>query len=180
MKRYALALLAVMALCVVAVRPATAQSIRWGVGAGLLMPMGDYGDLDKLGFTGGLGGTYNLPGGVGIRADVSYGTTGEKSGVSDHSTNIMGGMASVVYAFGAAGPKPYVMGGLGLYNVKVKAGGTELGSETKVSFGFGAGVAIPLGTGGNRLFAETRYTSVSTSGSSTTFLPIVVGVSFGK
>lgn len=179
MKRYALALLAVMALCVVAVRPASAQSIRWGVGAGLLMPMGDYGDFDKMGFTGGLGGTYNLPGGVGIRVDASYGTTGEKSGVTDHSTKIMGGMASVVYAFGAAGPKPYVMGGLGLYNVKIDVGGSSA-SETKVSFGFGAGVAIPLGTGGNRLFAETRYTSVSTSGSSTTFLPIVVGVSFGK
>jgi len=37
-----------------------------------------------------------------------------------------------------------------------------------------------LGTGGNRLFAETRYTSVSTSGSSVTFLPLVVGISFGK
>lgn len=179
MKRYALALLAVMALCVVAVRPATAQSIRWGVGAGLLMPMGDYGDLDKLGFTGGLGGTYNLPGGVGIRVDASYGTTKEKSGVTPHSTKIMGGMASVVYAFGAAGPKPYVMGGLGLYNVKIDVSGTSA-SETKVSFGFGAGIAVPMGTGGNRLFAETRYTSVSTSGSSTTFLPIVVGVSFGK
>ncbi len=49
-----------------------------------------------------------------------------------------------------------------------------------MAFGFGAGIALPLGTGGNRLFAETRYTSVSTSGSSLNFLPIVVGISFGK
>lgn len=178
MKRFGLVLLAVMALAIV-VSPASAQNIRWGVGAGLLMPMGDYGDFDKMGFTGGLGGTYTLPGGVGIRADVSYGTTGEKSGIADHSTKIMGGMASVVYAFGTAGPKPYVLGGLGLSNVKVSAGGTSV-SETKVAFGFGAGVSLPMGTGGSRLFAETRYTSVSTSGSSTTFLPIVVGISFGK
>lgn len=180
MKRFGLALLAVMALCVVAVRPATAQNIRWGVAAGLLMPMSDYSNDDKLGFTGGLGGTYNLPGGVGIRADVSYGTTSEKSGVTDHNTNILGGMLSAVYAFGTAGPKPYVTGGLGLANVKVKSGGTELFSETKVAFAFGAGVSLPMGTGGSRLFAETRYTSVSTSGTSTQFLPIVVGVSFGK
>jgi opacity protein-like surface antigen len=178
MKRFGLVLLAVMAL-VVAARPASAQSIRWGLGAGLLMPMGNYADADKMGYTAGLGGTYYLPGGVGIRADVSYGTSSEKSGVADHTTKIMGGMASVVYAFGAAGPKPYVMGGLGLSNVKFSAGGTDQ-SETKVSFGFGAGVAFPLGTGGNRLFAETRYTSVSTSGSSVTFLPLVVGISFGK
>jgi len=178
MKRFGLVLLAVMAL-VVAARPASAQSIRWGLGAGLLMPMGDYADFDKMGYTAGLGGTYYLPGGVGIRADVSYATSSEKSGVTDHTTKIMGGMASVVYAFGAAGPKPYIMGGLGLSNVKFSAGGTDA-SETKVSFGLGAGIAFPLGTGGNRLFAESRYTSVSTSGSSTTFLPLVVGISFGK
>jgi opacity protein-like surface antigen len=179
MKRFGLAILAVMALCAVAVRPATAQNIRWGVGAGLLMPMGDYADIDKLGFTGGVGGTYYLPGGVGIRVDATYGTTSEKSGVLAHSTKIAGGMASVVYAFGSTGPKPYVMGGLGLSNVKISAGGTSA-SETKVAFGFGAGVSLPMGTGGSRLFAETRYTSVSTSGSSVTFLPLVVGISFGK
>lgn len=181
MKRFGLSLLAVMALVVVAATPASAQGIRWGVGAGLLMPMGNYGDADKMGFTGGLGGTYNLPGGVGIRAELSYGTTSEKSGVTPaHKTKILGGMASVVYSFASAGPKPYVMGGLGLSNVKIDpATGTDV-SETKVAFGFGAGVALPLGTGGNRLFAETRYTSVSTSGSSINFLPIVVGISFGK
>jgi opacity protein-like surface antigen len=177
MKRFGLVLLAVMAL-VVAARPASAQSIRWGLGAGLLMPMGDYADADKMGYTAGLGGTYNLPSGVGIRADISYGTTSEKDGVGAHSTKILGGMASVVYAFGSAGPKPYLLGGIGLSNVKVEAGGVSDG-ETKVSFGFGAGVAFPLGTGGNRLFAETRYTSVSTTVKAT-FLPIIVGISFGK
>lgn len=179
MKRFGLALLAVIALVAVAARPASAQSIRWGVGAGLLMPMGDYADFDKMGFTGGLGGTYWLPAGVGIRADLSYGTTSEKSGLTAHTTKILGGMASVVYQFGSAGPKPYVMGGLGYSNIKVSAGGTDV-SESKVAFGFGAGVSLPMGTGGSRLFAETRYTSVSTTGSSTTFLPIVVGISFGK
>ena len=178
MKRFGLVLLAVMALAIVA-SPASAQSIRWGVGAGLLMPMGDYGDIDKMGFTGGVGGTYALPGGVGIRVDASYGTTSEKSGVTAHTTKLLGGMASVVYAFGSAGPKPYVMGGLGLTNAKIDVGGSSA-SETKVTFGFGAGVSLPMGTGGSRLFAETRYTSVSTSGASLTYLPIVVGISFGK
>lgn len=178
MKRFGLVLLAVMAL-VVAASPASAQSIRWGLGAGLLMPMGDYADADKMGYTAGLGGTYNLPSGVGIRADISYGTSSEKDGITAHSTKIMGGMASVVYAFGSAGPKPYLLGGIGLSNVKFDVSGTSA-SETKVSFGFGAGLAFPLGTGGNRLFVESRYTSVSTSGSPVTFLPIVVGLSFGK
>ena len=177
MKRFALVLIAVMAL-VVAARPASAQNIRWGLGAGVLMPMGDYADGDKMGYTAGLGGTYNLPSGLGIRADVSYGTTSEKDGQAAHDTKIMGGMASVVYAFGSAGPKPYLLGGLGLSNVKISASGASA-SETKVAFGVGAGVTFPLGTGGNRLFAETRYTSVSTTVKAT-FLPIIVGISFGK
>jgi len=176
MKRFGLVLLAVLAL-VVAARPASAQNIRWGLGAGLLMPMGDYGDIDKMGYTAAFGGTYNLPSGLGIRADLSYGTSSEKDGVTAHSTKLIGGMASLVYAFGAAGARPYVTGGLGMHNIKID----ELGvSETKVAFGFGAGVTLPLGTGGNRLFVESRYTSVSTSGSPVTFLPIVVGISFGK
>jgi len=177
MKRFALAI-AVMALVVVAASPASAQSIRWGVGAGLLMPMGDYGDADKMGFQGGVGGTYNLPSGLGIRVDLSYGTTSEKEGITAHTTKLLGGMASVVYGFGAAGPKPYVMGGLGLTNAKIDVGGIS-GSETKVTFGFGAGVSLPMGTGGTRLFAETRYTNISTD-PSLTYLPIVVGISFGK
>ncbi len=177
MKRLGLVILAV-ALCVVAARPAMAQNIRWGLAAGLLMPTSDYGNADKMGFTGGVGGTYNLPGGVGIRADLSYGTTSEKSGITPHTTKILGGMASVVYAFSHSGPKPYVTGGLGLSNVKISAGGTSA-SQSKVAFAFGAGLSLPMGTGGTRLFVETRYTSVSTS-VATKFLPIVVGLSFGK
>jgi opacity protein-like surface antigen len=87
-------------------------------------------------------------------------------------------MASLVYGFGAAGPKPYITGGLGLTNAKIDVGGSSA-SETKVTFGFGAGIQFPLGTGGNRLFVESRYTSVSTD-PSLTYLPIVVGISFGK
>ena len=177
MKRLGLVILAV-AVCVVAARPAMAQNIRWGLAAGLLMPTSDYGNADKLGFTGGVGGTYNLPGGVGIRADLSYGTTSEKSGVAAHTTKILGGMASLVYGFGHSGPKPYVMGGLGLSNVKVSAGSTSA-SQSKVAFGFGAGISLPMGTGSSHLFVETRYTSVGTT-VATKFLPIVVGISFGK
>jgi opacity protein-like surface antigen len=168
------------ALLCAGVSMAKGQTIRWGVGAGLLMPMGELGDFDKMGFTGGIGGTYRMPGGIGIRADVSYGTTSEKTGVVDHSTKIMGGVASVVYSLGgAAGARPYLMGGLGIYNIKVEGGGGSV-DQSKIAFAFGAGVSFPMGTGGSQLFAETRYTSVSTSGGSTTFLPIIVGISFGQ
>jgi hypothetical protein len=173
MKRFGLAVLTVAALCAV-VAPVSAQGIRWGVGAGLLMPMGDYADFDKMGLVGGVGGTYALPGGqLGIRGDLTYSTTSHDGGGG--STKIMGGMASLVYMLGgAAGARPYLLGGLGMYNVD---GGGD--AQTKLGFGFGGGVSFPMGTGGSRLFAETRYMSVSTD-PTVTFLPLVVGISFGS
>jgi len=183
MKRLGLALVAV-ALCFAAARPAMAQavgSLRWGVNAGVLLPMGTYGDGDKMGFVGGLGATYWLPAGsIGVRGDLSYAQTSHDGGISGN-TKIIGGMASLVYALNPASAPARVMitGGVGMYNVKVDVGGTS-GSETKIGFGGGAAVAFKMGTGSTRLVLGSRFTSVSTSGSSITFLPITVGLSFGK
>ena len=179
MKRFALLVLAVVGLTAIT-SPAMAQggSLRYGVSAGLLMPMGDYGDFDKLGFIGGAGATYWLAtGNVGIRGDLSYSQTSH-DGI-DGNTKILGGMASVVYALQpATAPARFLLtGGVGMYNVKESV--TDF-SETKIGFGFGAAVAFKLGTGSTRAVVGTRFTSVSTSGSSTTFLPITVGLTFGK
>jgi hypothetical protein len=182
MKRMLLAVLAVGILAVVPASTLSAQGVRWGVNAGVLVPMGDYKKIDKAGWVVGGGATYWLTGGtIGVRGDVSYGQTKEKTGVTPHSTKIVGAMASLVYGLGssAASMRPFVTGGLGLYNVKFDFT-TSSPSETKIAFGIGAGVMFKLGTSGMRAVVATRYTSVATSGSSTTFLPISVGLTFGK
>lgn len=183
MKRLGLVLLAV-ALGVVAARPAMAQGLRYGVSAGVLMPMGDYNTVDKMGFVGGVGATYWLAGQpIGIRGDVSYSQTSHDASTGlDGHTKIAGGMASIVYALNPANAPARIMlnAGVGYYNVKFDD--TSLGStsESKIGFGGGAAVAFKLGTGSTRLVVGTRFTSVSTTGGSTTFLPITVGLSFGK
>lgn len=174
MKRTLLALLAVGCLTLVAAPQVSAQGLRWGVNLGMLMPLGDYNTFDKPGWIVGGGATYWLTGGsLGVRGDVSYGTTKHDAG---GDTKIVGGMASLVYGLGSstASARPFVTGGLGMYNVD--GGG---GSETKISFGVGAGVTFKLGTGGMRGVIATRFTSVSTD-PSLTFLPITVGLTFGK
>jgi hypothetical protein len=180
MKRLGLVILAV-ALCVVAARPATAQGVRYGVSAGLLMPIGDYGDADKLGFVGGAGATYWLAGQpIGIRGDVSYSSTSHDGVGATGSTKILGGMASVVYALNPASAPARIMltGGVGFYNMDF---GSGIAKQTKIGFGGGAAVAFKLGTGSTRLVVATRYTSVSTDGTSRlNFLPITVGLTFGK
>ncbi|HEV8304110.1 MAG TPA: outer membrane beta-barrel protein [Gemmatimonadales bacterium] len=179
------ALLAAFAAGVLAVVPATpplsAQSIRFGVGAGLQMPIGDYAGQDKLGWVAGGGGTYWLRSGkLGIRGDLSYAQTAHDT--SGGSTKIFGAMASAVYALrtSAASARPYVMGGLGYYNVDIEVTPFPSASESKLGFAAGAGVSFRMGTGGKRWFAETRFTSVRTSGVSTTFFPIIVGISVGR
>ncbi len=182
MKRIHLAVLAAAGLCVATATPAAAQGLRWGVNGGLLMPMGDYGTADKSGWIAGAGATYWLPGGsLGVRVDGSYSQTSH-DGLDGHST-IAGGMASLVYGLmpASAPARPFLTGGLGYYSVKADDGaGNDFLSESKVGFGIGAGVALKMGTSNNRIVIATRYTSVSTTGSSMTFLPITVGITFGK
>ena len=182
MKRLGLALVAV-AMCVVAARPAMAQavgSLRYGVSAGVLLPMGNYGASgtgDKMGFVGGVGATYWLPvGSIGVRGDLSYSQTSHDG--ASGNTKIMGGMASLVYALNPASAPARIMitGGVGMFNVKESV---TSASQTKIGFGGGAAVAFKMGSGSTRLVLGSRFTSVSTT-NSITFLPITVGLSFGK
>jgi len=170
--------LIVAALAFMGTAAAAAQSgATFGVAGGLLMPMGDYGDVDKLGFTAGIGASFGLGSApVRIRVEGSYGQTSH-DGIGGNS-KIMGGMVSLVYPFQMEGSvKPYVLGGLGYYNVKVEVTGFGSADESKVGFGGGAG--LMFGMGSADLFVEGRFMSISTTGSSTTFAPIIVGIRFG-
>src|SRR6266566_8136478 len=161
MKRLGLVMLAI-ALCVVAARPAMAQgNLRYGVSAGLLLPMGDYNTSSKLGWVGGAGATYWLTGGtIGIRGDLSYSQTAFDSAATGFSgnTKIFGGTASVVYALmpASAPARLMITGGVGIYNVKADLGSLS-GSSTKVGFGGGAALAFKLGTGSTRLVVASRF-----------------------
>ena len=162
----------------------SAQGVRFGIGGGLVMPTGDYKTADKLGFLVGADATYWLMGApVGIRVEGQYSQTSHKNGV-DGNTKIIGGMGEVVYAFGTNKDqvRPYILGGIGLFNVKVTSPSFGIDtSVTKVGFGGGAGLAFKMGAGGTRFFVEGKFVSVSTGGgSNTTFLPIRAGFRFGK
>ncbi|MGH7520677.1 MAG: outer membrane beta-barrel protein [Gemmatimonadales bacterium] len=181
MKRPSLSVLAVaVALC--AAMPLRAQLIdrtegfRFGLGVGATMPMGDYGDLDKMGLN--ILGVFETPlasSPLYLRVDGLYSSTAHDG--PDGSTGILGGTASALYHFSApaAQARPYALIGLGIYNVDFGTPGVD--SETKIGFGLGGGVTFDLA--GLHAFAEARYVSVKTNGSSLTFVPISVGLLFG-
>jgi opacity protein-like surface antigen len=61
----------------------------------------------------------------------------------------------------------------------VSGGGVSASaSETKVTFGGGAGVKFRAGSRAS-VFIEGRYLTINTSGSNANFIPITLGVSFG-
>ncbi|MFN2572026.1 MAG: hypothetical protein ABR537_10520 [Gemmatimonadales bacterium] len=152
---------------------ARSEGFRFGLGLGATMPMGDYGNLDKMGIN--ILGVFETPLGQSplyLRVDGLYSTTAH-DGVSGN-TSILGGTASALYHFSApqATARPYALAGLGIYNVDPGAG-----SETKIGYALGGGVTFNLG--GLNAFAEARYMSIQTSGSSVTLIPITVGLMFG-
>jgi len=182
MKRVALMLVGLISIA--GAGSLSAQGVRFGIGGGLVMPTGDYKTADKMGWLVGADATYWLMGApVGIRLDAQYSQTSHKNGV-DGNSKIIGGMGELVYAFGTnkAQVRPYILGGIGLFNVKVTSPSFGIDtSVTKVGFGGGAGLAFKMGAGGTRFFVEGKFVSVSTGGgSNTTFLPIRAGFRFGK
>jgi len=159
-----------------------AQGARFGVGGGLLSPLGDYKNLDKTGWHGLVRVDFSIPmSPVGIRVDGLYGQTSHKAPFDgDGNSKGIGGLVSLVWNIPVPAPivKPYVLAGGGFFNLKTTI--PSLGvdsSESKFAYGLGAGVRI--GAGPLNVFAEGRYVSVQTSNGATKFIPLTVGVLFG-
>jgi hypothetical protein len=167
----ALALGLVAAPALQAQKAQPTEGVSFGLGAGLILPTGNYGTADKAGWH--VMGLIQLPiaqSPIHLRFDGMYGMTSNKAGGG--SIKLAGGTADLLYHLGdrAASVRPYVLGGLGFYNVNFGAGT----SESKFAFGLGGGVLFGVGT--MHAFVEGRYMSIQTSGSSLTFLPITVGL----
>jgi len=82
--------------------------------------------------------------------------------------------------------QPYLTGGIGFANIKADGAtvtyqGTPIGnppgvpSQTKTLFDVGAGVDFKVGI---TLFVELRYTWILTDGETTTYLPVMLGITF--
>src|SRR3989449_9654045 len=121
------------------VAAAAAQGARFGVGGGLLSPMGDYKDLDKTGWHGLVRLALSIPmPPVGIRVDGLYGQTSHKAPFDgDGNSKGIGGLVSLAWSIPVPAPivKPYVLAGRGLFqpeNTISAGGGVRL--DTNVCF----------------------------------------------
>ena len=159
--------------------------VSFGLGGGVTLPLGDFGDAAKTGFHGtGLVEFQpaSLP--VGIRLDGTY----HRIGFSDLQEDFAGegnfqmitGTLNGVYTFQTSPDSkfhPYIIAGAGVYNFKANFEDFDDDSETK--FGINGGAGFNMGMGSASIFVEGRFHNVFTEGSSTNFVPITLGVRFG-
>jgi hypothetical protein len=165
---------------------AHAQALSFGVGGGVVVPTGDLADGNSMGYSGtALVRVQPALSPLGFQVDAFYTRFGLEGGVDGHS-RLMGGTANAVFAFpGVSAAKPYLIGGLGLYNGKTTIDG--LGStDSQTKLGFNAGAGFDFGVGKARLYAEGRFHAImksltdATTGDEKTayMIPLTVGLRF--
>jgi hypothetical protein len=168
--------------------PAVAQGgASFSLGGGLTLPLSDFGDAAGTGFHGLAAVSFvpaNFP--VGIQIDGMFHRLGVDDdpvfGDVDANFQIIQGTANAVYRF-ANSPdtrvRPYLIGGVGIYNMKV-TGDDVIGDPASESdFGINAGAGFDFVAGSVGLFVEGRFHNVFTDGNNTNFIPITVGVRLG-
>jgi hypothetical protein len=187
-KQVVFGVLALLAGSTLAGRAAQAQeatAVEFGVGGGIDLPLGNFNDAAKMGFHG-LGAVSFTPAAwpVGIQVDGNYAQFKDDTPL-DVKFQMIYGTANLVYKFkNAEGTRvqPYLIGGGGVYNFKVK--GDDVadvpGVDNSVTkFGLNAGAGFDFKAGSAALFVEGRFHNIFTEGDNTTFVPITVGVRFG-
>ncbi len=132
-----------------------------GFGGGAAMPTGSFGDAATTGWSSQLVARVK-PGSspVGLQVDGFYNRFGLEGGI-DGNTRLMGGTANAVFAFpGASRARPYLIGGVGLYNGKVSIDGLGA-SESQTDFGANAGAGFDVAVGKRAaVFAEGRFHAI--------------------
>lgn len=163
---------------------AHAQGVSFGVGGGAVVPTGSYGDLMSMGWNATAVARFKPPvAPLGLQVDAFYNRFGLEGGVDGHN-RVIGATANAVFAFPSVSPvRPYLLGGVGLYNQKVTIGDAS-GSESK--FGLNAGAGFDFALGSAKLFADARFHAIlKGSVDSETFeeataymIPVTLGLRF--
>ena len=153
--------------------------VEFGVGAGISIPSGSTSNGLKTGWHGTALVQFKPPASpVGFQVDASYTHLGLDGGGGKYQ--VISGTANAVYTFSVAPEtqfRPYLIGGGGLYNLKLKPDVGVSSSDTK--FGINVGAGFNFKTSGVGLFVEGRFHDVFVSGPDFHYIPITVGVRFG-
>ncbi len=162
--------------CVLALRPMVVDAqtpMRFSVVGGLSLPVGDLGNNADLGLNLGLRGEGRaIAPGWAFRGDLSWDRYDGHGGVSAYSYLALAG--NLVHH--AAGGRLYEFGGLGIYNSRIAFANALDRSDTNL--GVQMGLGLDLSSKAPNLFTEFGLTSAFTSGRSSVWFPVRLGVRF--
>lgn len=149
--------------------------IHIGIGGGVSLPLGDFGNSFNSGFNvlGTLAITPPLVP-LGFRGDVAYNQFSGKGSASNEKAKIASISANAVWGLPGVIITPYLIGGVGYYRLS----SSLTGSSASNRGGFNVGGGLNVGLLALKAFAEARYTWVATANGSTSFVPVTVGLMF--
>jgi len=170
-------LLSVLLLAVLFTGFINAQSkMAFGLQAGVAIPTGDFGDGFDMGFGGQGNFAYHINPMLDVTASVGYLTwSGKTDGFTFSTVPVLAG---VRYYFGKDKFKPYVAAELGMHFTSSEyeyLGVSYSSSDSYFGFGAGAGFLYKMGPNLD-LDVNAKYNSISTEGSSSSYISVMAGV----
>ena len=180
-------------LCLTLTTPAHAQA-HFGISAGASIPESRFGESVSTGYNVNAMINVGVPlSPLGFRAEAGLNHFDFDGSNTSGSVRMINGSANVILTpTTIIGAKPYLIGGLGMYNVRMTFGGTAtpLGglfsgsapgsqsSDTRLGFNGGVGLTFGLGSVGTLL--EARYVTVNgkNGSGSLAFVPVTFGITF--
>jgi opacity protein-like surface antigen len=160
-----------------------AQGAEFSLSGGVSVPTGDFNNVAKLGWQGSAG-VLLVPKGraIGFQLDGTF-SQFDLEGPFDVNQRFIYGTGNVVYRFQSSEGsrvRPYLIGGVGLYNSKATGpDAPAFGETSQTKFGINAGAGVDFKAGGAGLFVEGRFHNVFADPSSKQFIPISLGIRFG-
>lgn len=165
---------------------AQAQGLSLGLGGGAVIPTGSMADFNSTGWSAMAVVRLKPPvSPLGLQVDAFYSRFGLENDIDGHS-RMIGGTANAVFAFPGASPaRPYLLGGVGIYNGKTTVDG--LGStDPETKFGLNAGAGFDFALGKANLFADARFHAILKGGvdsqtleeTTAYMIPLTVGLRF--
>jgi opacity protein-like surface antigen len=165
-------LLAVLAAGLLAGAPSSLHAQSISLAGGLSLPVSDFADFEQSGYNGTLGFNFGAPLiPVGARIEGSINGFNHKNNISG-DTRILSATANATFGLGM----PYIIGGLGYYNVRTKLGTLPEGTSSSGGFNIGAGLSFPLPA--LSPFVEVRYHQLMGDNDTIKFVPITFGIKF--
>jgi hypothetical protein len=168
-------LLAVLAAGLLAAAPARLHAQSISIAGGLSLPVSSMADFEQSGYNATLGLNFGAPlVPVGARIEGSINGFNHKNNVGG-DTRILSATANATFGLGM----PYLIGGLGYYNLRVKETTGLLPrdvTESGAGINIGAGLSFPLPA--LSPVVEVRYHQMLGNNNDVKFIPITFGIKF--